>query len=405
MARSLVPIQPAVLLVSVLCCLVCGCDKGNPSFIAVEQNLLDAKGRALPAKGEPGFPSVFTARVTGRNRISLRWTDVFKNERGYVIERSEGKGNAFAEIARVDAGSSSFEDTRLKPSTIYTYRVRAYNSSGNSPCSGSCSVTTSPLSGPIIIDHTCADPDAVPVYWVKEAKNVLHIAYGHTSYGSQLITGMSGLAVFKGNLYAFQSNASGGEALDLRDEPFDGARDLGNPDRKAWAAATKAYLDEYPEVNVVIWSWGGQADASGKDIDLYLSLMESLEKEYPSVVFVYMTGHVNGTGLKGNLHLRNEQIRDFCRSKGKVLYDFEDIESYDPDGGHYGNKQVNAGCEYDSDMDGSRDANWAIEWQDTHTEGQEWYECYSAHSQSLNANLKAYAAWWLWARLAGWEAE
>jgi hypothetical protein len=35
-------------------------------------------------------------------------------------------------------------------------------------------------------------------------------------------------------------------------------------------------------------------------------------------------------------------------------------------------------------------------------EGVDWYNCDSAHSQPLNANRKAYAAWWLWCRLAGW---
>ena len=28
-----------------------------------------------------------------------------------------------------------------------------------------------------------------------------------------------------------------------------------------------------------------------------------------------------------------------------------------------------------------------------------------AHTQALNGNLKAYAAWWLWARLGGWNGE
>jgi hypothetical protein len=32
----------------------------------------------------------------------------------------------------------------------------------------------------------------------------------------------------------------------------------------------------------------------------------------------------------------------------------------------------------------------------------DWYECSAAHSQALNGNRKAYAAWWLWASLAGW---
>jgi hypothetical protein len=27
----------------------------------------------------------------------------------------------------------------------------------------------------------------------------------------------------------------------------------------------------------------------------------------------------------------------------------------------------------------------------------------AAHSMSVNANMKPYAAWWLWARLGGWD--
>ena len=35
----------------------------------------------------------------------------------------------------------------------------------------------------------------------------------------------------------------------------------------------------------------------------------------------------------------------------------------------------------------------------------DWYNCSSAHSKPLNANRKAYAAWWLWATLAGWDQD
>ncbi len=61
-------------------------------------------------------------------------------------------------------------------------------------------------------------------------------------------------------------------------------------------------------------------------------------------------------------------------------------------------------CAYDSDNNGSRDANWAIDWQNTHTQDLDWYHCISSHTQPLNANQKAYAAWWLWATLAGWNS-
>lgn len=261
---------------------------------------------------------------------------------------------------------------------------------------------TPPADNAMIVDHNCTNLSSIPQQSITDAKNTLCIAYGHTSHGSQLTSGMTGLVGFAGSQYAFNGTGTDG-ALELRDGPFSGAYDLGNPDRTAWAAATRTYLDANPEVNVVIWSWCGQvSSASEEDINTYLGLMEQLEQDYPGVTFVYMTGHLDGSGLTGNLHLRNEQIRDYCATNDKVLYDFADIESYDPDDVYFGDKIPNDNCDYDSDDNGSRDGNWAIEWQDQHTEGVEWYSCSSAHSQPLNANLKAYAAWWLWARIAGW---
>jgi hypothetical protein len=255
----------------------------------------------------------------------------------------------------------------------------------------------------MIIDHGCTDLDSIPEPAVRQAKDSLIIAYGHTSHGSQLTTGMAGLVGFKGELYSFTGSGSD-NPLELRDTPFSGASDLGNPDRISWANATRTYLDAHPEVNVIIWSWCGQvSSADSNDIATYLTLMTGLEADYPSVKFVYMTGHLDGSGVEGNLHQRNEQIRKFCRDNKKILYDFADIESYDPDNNGYLAKDANDNCDYDSDGDGSRDKNWAIDWQDVHP--GEWYACSSAHSQPLNANRKAYAAWWLWARLAGWDGE
>jgi len=244
-----------------------------------------------------------------------------------------------------------------------------------------------------------------------QAKSTLHIAYGHTSHGSQITTGMSGLVSFMNdlgypeNLFTYTSGGTGG-ALDLRDTPFSGASDLGNPDRTAWESSTRTYLNTHQDVNVIIWSWCGQVDGSESDIDTYLNLMSGLERDYPGVKFVYMTGHLNGGGLSGNVNVRNQQIRDYCIANDKILFDFADIESFDPDGlTNYLVLMANDNCDYDSDGNGSRDANWALGWQDSHTENVHWYGCSSAHSQSLNANRKAYAAWWLWARLAGWGGE
>ena len=259
----------------------------------------------------------------------------------------------------------------------------------------------------IIIDHTTADQDKIPATWIDLAKKSLHIAYGHTSHGSQITTGMAGLVTWKGTLYAFKTGGRGG-ALDLRDfygnfGSMDSAQDLGNPDRRAWENATRTYLRANPAINVIIWSWCGQVDGTKAEIQQYLNLMDSLEKDYPNVKFVYMTGHTDGSALTGNVPARNKQIRDYCIANNKILYDFADIESWDPDGTYFGDKLVNDACDYDSNGDGNRDRNWAVDWQNAHP--GEWYNCESAHSQPLNANLKAFAAWYLWARLAGWDGK
>jgi uncharacterized repeat protein (TIGR01451 family) len=272
---------------------------------------------------------------------------------------------------------------------------------------------------PIIVDHTSVDIHAIPQHWIEKAKETLHIAYGHTSHGSQLTDGMSGLVGFANggglglalpdDIFAWNDYGTDG-ALHLDDYAMGG--DVGYYPQ--WVENTRAYLGDpdpdtgrgttHPDTNVIIWSWCGQASGRAEQtmLDTYLLPMTQLELDYPGVTFVYMTGHSDGTGEEGNLHLRNQQIRDYCIANNKVLYDFYDIELYDPDGNYYGDKAVEDDCDYDSDGDGAVDSNWALDWQGSHTQNVDWYSCGCAHSQALNCNQKAYAAWWLWARLAGW---
>ncbi len=147
-------------------------------------------------------------------------------------------------------------------------------------------------------NHSTARLPVIPEHWVVKAKSDLRIAYGHTSHGSQLVTGMNGLETSRGQLYAFNSTGSGG-ALQLRDTPFSGASDLGNPDRTAWEAATRTYLNAHQEINVVIWSWCGQvSSATESDITTYLALMSGLERDYPERVFCL---HDRPPGRNGHL--------------------------------------------------------------------------------------------------------
>ncbi len=310
-----------------------------------------------------------------------------------------------------DGGTS----TDQNPSHIFAeagaYSVTLTASNGTESKSSTRNINVAATSA-VIINHDTIGLSSIPSAWIAQAKTNLHIAYGHTSHGSQLTTGMTGLVAWKGTDYSWNSGGTGG-ALDLRDYNgnFGGvgiADDLGadingNLDRTAWEEATRAYLATSPGVNVVIWAWCYQVEGTEAEIQQYLNLMNQLEIDFPDVKFVYMTGHVDGSPLTGTVALRNQQIRDYCLKNNKILYDFADIESYDPDGTYFGDKLVNDNCDYDSNDDGTRDKNWAVDWENAHP--GEWYSCDAAHTQPLNANMKAYAAWWLWARLAGWNGQ
>jgi hypothetical protein len=299
----------------------------------------------------------------------------------------------------------------------FVYAQTGYSASD---ATGALSLSQYPsqaASGPIVVNHACTDLTKIPQNWIQTAKSNLHIAYGHTSHGSQLTDGMTGLVGFINNgglglsypenFFAWNNGGAGG-ALDLHDQAMVG--DAGYyPD---WVNNTRGYLGEpnpatgrgtvHPNTNVIIWSWCTQVSVLTEEqmTSNYLAPMSVLETQYWGVKFVYMTGHLDGGGAAGNLNVRNDQIRAYCQTNNKTLYDFADIESYDPDGlVHYMPLMCNDNCEY---VSGGTSHNWALEWQSSHTEGVDWYDCSSAHSQPLNANRKAYAAWWLWARLAGW---
>ncbi|MCK7468519.1 MAG: hypothetical protein MZU91_10760 [Desulfosudis oleivorans] len=160
---------------------------------------------------------------------------------------------------------------------------------------------------------------------------------------------MSGLVQWKGTLYSWNNGGSGG-ALDIRDYYGNfgnlgiandlGADINGNLDYTAWARATRAYLPLHPEINVVIWSWCYQAAGTAAQIQLYLDQMDRAREGFPRrQVRLHDRPRrrraADGQRVADPLTLRNRQIRDYCAANNKILYDFADIESYDPDGAYY----------------------------------------------------------------------
>lgn len=234
----------------------------------------------------------------------------------------------------------------------------------------------------IIADHVAtAAFDDIPAATIQAIQAGYRIWYGHTSHGSQIVTGMEMLFA-ENSQYAFNAG-EGSLVLEERDDV-----DLGHEGNLDWVDITRGVLNEPGNnINVVMWSWcAGVSDNTEAGIDAYLDAMNQLETDYPGVTFIYMTGHLDGTGPSGNLYLRNNQIRNYCQTNGKILFDFADIESYDPDGTYY--------------PDGSDWCEWCEDWCSTHT-CPTCAEC--QHSVCFNCYQKGRAFWWLMARISGWE--
>lgn len=252
----------------------------------------------------------------------------------------------------------------------------------------------------IIINHTCTDLSQVPQEWIVQAKSDFKIWYGHTSHGSQITSGIENLQLHIGAPYTFNYSGTGG-ALSYQEL---GWADLGHNGDLYWEQLTRQQLSSPDnDRNVVMWSWcGGVSDNTVAGINIYLNAMNQLEIDYPDVTFIYMTGHLDIWSW-ANLKARNQQIRDYCIANNKILFDFADIESYNPDGTFF--NYASDDCSYWQGPGWGYLGNWAQEWCASHPGSDLCWSCDCAHSESLNCNLKGRAFWWILAKMAGWGEE
>lgn len=91
----------------------------------------------------PSAPGNLSATAVSTSQINLQWTDNSVNEQGFKIERCSGSGcSNFALVRTVGANTTSWSNTGLLARASYTYRVRAFNASGDSSYSNTATSAT-----------------------------------------------------------------------------------------------------------------------------------------------------------------------------------------------------------------------------------------------------------------------
>jgi hypothetical protein len=234
---------------------------------------------------------------------------------------------------------------------------------------------------PIIANHLSTDLDAIPNEWIDKARKEIKIYYGHASHGAQVTKGLSILSDQNAR-YTCAMN----DYLPNQDNSLC-MLDIGN-DPDLFFSSVQDYINANPSLNVVMFSWCGEA--AWYDVNHYISQMETLESNNPNVTFVYMTGNAQEGELAGyNRYLFNEALRDYCRSNNKVLFDFADLDlwyngEYTPD-------------TYDWDDWGRKPLVTGIPLEHPQYHGNEW-----GHTTLESCENKGRAAWWMFAKIAGW---
>lgn len=98
------------------------------------------------ANTAPGQPTGLSATAVGQTQVDLSWTapasDGGSAITGYKIERKVGSGSFSDLVADTGNTTTTYSNTGLTASTLYTYRVSAINAIGTSIASSEASDTT-----------------------------------------------------------------------------------------------------------------------------------------------------------------------------------------------------------------------------------------------------------------------
>ncbi|AKL96346.1 fibronectin type III domain-containing protein [Clostridium aceticum] len=122
-------------------------------------------------EGRPAAPTNLTITSSTNTSVNLAWTDKSNNETGFKIERKVS-GGSYVQIDMVGANKTTYKDTDIDSGERYAYRIRAYNSAGNSDYSNEATVTTEGKpAAPTNLTVISSTGNSVTLSWKDQSRN------------------------------------------------------------------------------------------------------------------------------------------------------------------------------------------------------------------------------------------
>ncbi len=278
------------------------------------------KERTLPPPDvtPPTAPSDLTASPGGPDKIELSWTAADDPESGVASY------NIYRDGAQVGStAATSFSDTGLDPSTLYSYEVSAVNGEGlEGARSDPASATTdppppddTPPPAPTDLAATAAGPDQIDLTWTaavdpESGVDSYNIYRDGGLAGSTAATSFSDTGLDPSTLYSYEVSAVNGEGLEgPKSTPAEATTDPPPPDDTPPPAPTDLAATAASATRIDL-TWTAAVD-SESGVDSYNIYRDGAPAGStaatsfsdtgldPSTLYSYEVSAVNGEGLEG----------------------------------------------------------------------------------------------------------
>ncbi len=125
----------------------------------------------------PIAPTNLAVTATSKTSINLSFTDNSFDESGFRLEKSTNAGATWSLIATLPANQTTFSDQNLSCGSNYAYRVKAYNSAGESAYSNNINTATALCTPPALPDTIASfsSINSVTLNWNDVADETAYI--------------------------------------------------------------------------------------------------------------------------------------------------------------------------------------------------------------------------------------